>query len=233
MSAIMCARVVCATTMVAPTRCDPPQWLKDIVPDLQICECVDFTGDGVIDFIALGISSHPASKTGEQPLGDEWWVTSEHRVVVKKTIWESIYNYRWFAHLSDQLQPEMISAYGDPDGINYTIERIDLHSGTFEVLFYFYPILVGSDGRFYYGYPWDIIDIQTRGHGKEMKLRAAIRPREPDNGDGDNYSLPKKQTNMPQIIFFGKSTQPDIARLEPIQSRDFLLLDLVRLANGR
>ncbi len=227
-------------TLHAPAPCDAPPWLKEIVRGLKSCQCVDFTGDGVPDYIALGATSQVENKTDGTPLGDEWWVTSDRHVVVKRTRWYADHNYIWLARLDAGLQPIIISAYGFAEGIEYTLQKLDLSTGTFTILFYFDPVLVEADGQLYHGYPWDVSDILAEGTGGTTRLRAAMRPRPAadaprvgDPGMGDNGRMPDRQKMVPVLFFAGRSTQPAIARLGPLESRGYRLDELVRLANGR
>ncbi len=232
--ALLASPPVNAATMVAPTSCEPPEWLPAIVAGLTRCECVDFSGDGNLDFVALGASSSPPGLSGEVPLGDEFWITSERRVVVSQTLWAFDHRYRWFARLSGRSQPEIISATGFSDGIDYTVQRLDLTSGRFSVLFFFYPVLVETDGHQYHGYPWDLTDILVSGPAKAPRLRAALRPRsqsarsDASDGDGDNEGMPASQRQVPMLFFSGRSTQPDLAALGPHKTHPYSFAALVR-----
>jgi hypothetical protein len=238
--AFLCAVQVFGATMVAPTACEPPKWLVAPVPGLTACECVDFAGDGVLDFIAMGPAPSATSSGDAAPLlGIEAWDTSDRRVVARIPAHASDYRFRWFARLSSRKQSDIISAFGFSEGIDYTLERLNLVTGRLEVLFYFQPILVEADGKMYHGYPWDLGDILTFTSGKERTLRASVGPPPPPNDEAlsmgfqDNAGMPASQRKVPHLFFSGRSTQPDLAALPHQPSRRCLLSDLIRASRGQ
>jgi hypothetical protein len=224
-----------AATMVAPESCTTPDWLKDLVPGITKCTCIDFTGDGIKDYIVLAEYTRTVKDVGEVPLGDEWWITSEQKIILKKTVWASDYKYLWFANLDSDPVPEIISAYGFSEDIDYTIQKLDLITGSFKVLFYFEPVLVEPDGTYYHGYPWDVTDIKRKIKGKKINLLVQVRQRGPREGRDeftDNQGMPDYQHKVPMIFFFGKSTQPDLAKFDPLKPKWIKLEDIEKLANN-
>ena len=222
--------VMASQIMRAPVSCKPDATVEAAVKNILKCECVDLDGDGAQDFIVLG--KPESASRGSDYLGRESWIASEGRIILRQDRWLSDYAFRWFVNLDDDPVPEIISAYGFSDGIDYTIQRIDVQAGKLSDVFHFEPVLIDTDGRKYHGYPWDVKDIHVRREGGRIDILAGIRERVPPQlqEDDDNAGMSADQRRIPRILFIGESTQPDIARLTDFDTAWYSLEVLRQLA---
>jgi hypothetical protein len=216
--------------MQSPVPCKPNATVEDAVKNILKCECVDLDGDGAQDFIVLG-KSESASRDSAY-LGRELWIASGGRIILRQDRWLSDYAFRWFVNLDGDPVPEIISAYGFSDGIDYTIEKLDVEAGTRSDIFHFEPVLIDADGQKYHGYPWDLKDIRVRRQGDRPEILAAMSERVPSelqDGD-DNAGISADQRRIPRILFTGESTQPDLARLRDFDTAWYSLESLWQLS---
>lgn len=204
---------------MVPLPCELPARFRGRFKPFASVVCVDFTGDGQDDFIAF---EKPSSKHNAEQQSDaggvEWWITSSGRVIRRAQIYSSDHAYRWFQKLGRSAVPTIISAWGYSDGIDYTVQQLDLKTGKLRHLFFFEPVLVESDGKQYHGYPWDVSRLQTLIRHGEVLLRAEIRPRTTSD-DESNDNENNRQQCIPVLFFDGTSTQPTLAREAPRRGR--------------
>ncbi len=161
---------------------------------------VDFTGDGKLDFI---YQFEPAIKVDSADFL-EYWITSEISVVKKLKKFEMI-EYTWFSNIDNDPEPEIISASGHEDGIDYALYDQDLVSGKDQLLFYFNPVIIEND-KFYWGYPGDITSLILRNSGSNIHLKASG---DHDIIRDDNTTTPSTK-KLPAIFFYGHATQPEV-----------------------
>ncbi len=225
-----------ATEMMAPKKCSPPKWLSAKLPKIGECKGVDFTGDGELDFIVICLPEKKQDENGSYILGEEYWVTSSRKILLHRTAYPSDHNYLWFKNLDEDPVPEIISAWGFSEDIDYTIKKIDLNAGKIEVLFWFEPVIIEASGNCYHGYPWDINNIECVEENNSVSLLVQIRPRMPNEGKGkftDNQGMPDSQVKMPMVVFRGKSTQPDIAKLEKVKPVKMSLKEIASIISSK
>ena len=205
--------------MRAPVPCAPDVTITKEIMGVLKRERVDFTGDGRLDYIIL----LPDDRTVQQPelLGREQWISFPRKVVFEQLRWSSDYAFRWFVNLDDDPAPEMISAYGFEDGIDCTIEKLDVAAQVLTEVFYFEPVLIGGDGSKFHGYPWDWKDIQVRRTDCAVQILGAIREwPEAETLGNDNEGQSEEQHRLPRVVFEGTSSQPDIAKLEQFETAE-------------
>jgi hypothetical protein len=210
-----------------PVPCELPSKLRGRFKPFASVLCVDFTGDGRGDFIALKKSSpEHSSEQNSDLVGVEWWITSNGQVIRREKIFSSDYAYRWFQKLGNDTVPAIISAWGFSDGIDYTVQKLDLKTGKLKHLFYFEPVLVEADGRQFHGYPWDLTRLQTLARNGEILLRASVRLR---NGlyDETNDNENNLQQCVPMLYFDGTSSQRDSTASEQSGNGQWVSLDAI------
>ena len=179
---------------------------------------VDFNGDGKKDFIVEMIPSDPNASTNI-----EYWITSELKSFKKKNKYGQDYDYYWFVNLDNDVEPEIFSANGYEDGIDYAIYDHDLKSGKEILLFYLNPIII-EDEKTYWGYPWDISDIIIKNENGKVFLKASI---DHDIERDGEITLPDPTKKFPAIFFYGHSTQKNI-KVGQIRNVNWMLINDLR-----
>jgi hypothetical protein len=215
---------------VSPAVCAfPPEWREQhkqlMSKTFLSVKCVDFTGDGKDDFIALEKPTpkqlHDAKFSDLK--GAEWWVTSSGEVIRHENIYHSDYDYRWFQKLGRDTVPVIISAFGYSDGINYKVKRLNLKTGSMTDLFYFKPVLIEKDGHQFHGYPWDVTSLRTLVRNGEVFLLAGYKPHRYEEEDNDNDG--NQQQCIPVLYFEGTSTQRELAAIPEPEHGQWLSLE--------
>jgi hypothetical protein len=162
---------------------------------------VDFSGDGLSDYICQldSIEQETASYK-------EIWITSDFKII--KTIDKYVmdYDFFWFANLDNDLEPEIFSAAGYSDGIDYCFIDQDLKTGNDKILFYFNPVIIDNENK-YWGYPWDISDLIIQEKQGQIRLHCSL---DHDITRDGAIKRPDWQNIFPVICFTGQSTQPNI-----------------------
>jgi len=216
---VFVASVGAETTMQTPRLVNtPPQISNSISGKILKTYAIDFDGDDKLDFLV-----YVKNETSDTPFAFELWYASSFKLVKRVPKYISDYDYKWFIDLDEDPEPEIISAYGFTDGIDYSIYDQNLAKGSDILLFRFNPVLVDSSNKqkeYYWGYPWDVTNITTKIESEVMRIRCSL------NHDivRDAYiNIPKWQHTLPVIFFVGKTTQPDI-EVEAIKKVRWLTL---------
>ena len=201
-------------TIVAPTK------IASMVPgQIKKTFLVDFDGNGTKDYICqINIQD-----TTKPVYFKEIWINSEYKII--KTIDKSPkdYEFVWFVNIDDDPEPEIFSASGWCEGIDYCFIDQDLQKGSESVLFYFYPVII-ENNKIFWGYPWDIEKILTQFKNNRIKLRCSLDHKVFDDGE---ITRPDWQKVFPVICFTGHSTQPNITvgkikRFEWLNTHDII-----------
>ncbi len=184
-----------------------PDLVRQILhAEISQTRTIDFDGDGKLDFIALLNDPNPR----EGIVGTEVWIRSDGRVVRRLPRYGlGAFDYVWFINLDDDPVPEIISAFGYEDGIEYAIEKENLQKNERPTaLFYFEPVLTDPTipGRHFWPSPLDIKDIQARPRGNHFEMLCSLTPLAKSDLDGEES--PKRQKYLPVIFFTGKTAQP-------------------------
>jgi len=164
---------------------------------IETAEEIDFTGDNILDFICKA----KADKSG---IGNEYWISSEYKIIKTTKYYSDGFYYRWFINLDNDPEPEIFEAIGDEDGADYIIIDQNLLTGKDTALLYINPVVIENDKKFW-GYPWDISNIKVRTNGKTIELFCSLNHKIVRNGNEENN--PKLQKQMPVIFFTGHHTQ--------------------------
>lgn len=206
MSCTCVAKAGDSLVMQSPRQVNTPNEIANSIPDKIIkAEAVDFNGDGKQDYLVI-----VEDKSDAKPLTYELWYTSSFKLVKRVPKYESDYDRKWFINLDDDPEPEIVSASGFEDGIDYSIYDQNLVKGTDVLLFRFNPVLIDTSNtqkEYYWGYPWDVTNIMVKAEGGSVRIRCSL------NHDIERYGaidIPTWQKKLPAIFFVGKTTQPDI-----------------------
>lgn len=162
---------------------------------------VDFNGDGLKDYIC-----QPDYKTELIDPHKEIWINSDFKKVKSIEKYWMDYDFFWFVNIDSDPEPEIFSATGYSDGIDYCFIDQDLKTGENSILFYFNPVILDSDKK-YWGYPWDIKDLMIKIESGQVKIKCSLDHKIERDGE---ISRPDSQSQFPVICFTGKSTQPNI-----------------------
>lgn len=180
---------------------DTPDALLDLFSGLnsRIIQ-VDFNGDGQEDYICQLDSKDTLIDTHK-----EIWINSDFKKV--KTIDKYLmdYDYFWFVNIDSDPEPEIFSATGYSDGIDYCFIDQDLTNGKDSILLYFNPVIIDSDKK-YWGYPWDIKDLPIKLDKGLLKIKCSLDHKITRDGE---ITRPDSQSQFPVLCFTGKSNQPD------------------------
>lgn len=212
------------TSMQSPRPVDTPtQILDSISGKILETKSIDFDGDDKLDFIVF-----VKNDTSDNPFAFELWYTSSFKLTKRVPKYISDFDYKWFINLDEDPEPEIISAYGFTDGIDYSIYDPNLAKGSDILLFRFNPVLIDSSNKqkeYYWGYPWDVANIIIKIENEVLRIRCSL------NHDiiRDAYiDIPKWQHTLPIILFEGKTTQPDIEVKAIRKVRWLTLIEIVK-----
>jgi hypothetical protein len=219
---IPAAGVNAQTRMQTPQLIPTPTRIKQLVKG-RIAETrtVDFDGDRRPDFIVYVRDDVPIDS---EVYGTEIWMTSNFRVVKRTPKYNASADFKWFINLDSDPVPEIVAAFGYEDGIEYSIYKQNFTTGKDTKLLLFNPVL-RRDGKNLWGYPWDIVDLQTRRKGNHFELLCSLD--HDVKGDFENIELSRWQKAVPVIFFAGESTQPETARVEEIRNIQWLGLQAI------
>ena len=192
---------------------------KIVASEIERTIKVDFTGDGQQDYIC-----QTAFKENQEPIVIEYWISSDFKIITKKQIWIDEYSYYRFVNIDSDPEPELFSASGYPEGIDYCFIDLDLKKGTEDTLFYFNPVII-ENGEMYWGYPWDITDIIIRNEKNRIELSTSIDHKIERDGE---ITIPKNQTIFPAIFFQGHSTQPNV-QVGEIKEIEWMNIDEIKV----
>lgn len=177
---------------------------------------VDFNGDDKSDFIC---QYKPIANSDNADYLEDW-ITSDNKIFKTEKKYFMDFDFLWFVNLDNDSEPEIFSATGYEDGIDYAFYDQNLKTGNNSLLFYFNPVIL-ENGKHYWGYPWDIKDIILKRDSTNVYIKSSI-----DNDierDG-NITIPKTNKQFPAIFFTGHSTQPNI-KVEDVRNIKWMTLD--------
>lgn len=177
---------------------------------------VDFTGDSKGDFIVQ-------TKMDKEGKIKEIWLTSDFLLFSRISKYVQDYDFMGFINLDNDPEPELYSASGYSDGIDYAIYDLNMKTGQQELLFYFNPVIIDNE-KDYWGYPWDTKGIMTRTEdGVTMIYYSTDHDVERDG----EITIPENQKILPVIFLTGQSTQPDIPVGE-VRNREWKTLEEIK-----
>lgn len=157
-------------------------------------ESIDFTGDKNNDFIVKTKIDENGYKICE------YWISSKYELIRQIETYNDGIKMRKYINLDNDPELEIIDASGYEDGIDYTVQNINLNTGELETVLYFNPI-IETETKNYWGYPWDWTKLKIKSDKRiKVSLQHEIeRDRE--------ISFPRNQKILPAIYFDGTPTQ--------------------------
>lgn len=183
------------------TLSELPTELKGIVNGtLNKIFKVDFSGDGVQDFIC-----EVTQEKNNSSDDIEYWITSDLKVTSKKKYLED-YNFFWFINLDNDAEPEIFRANGYEDGIDYAIYDRDPITGEGSLVVYLNPVILENENR-YWGHAWDLSDMIVKKENHKIYIRASV---DHDIRRDGVVVIPEPPGKFPAIFFYGHSTQPNM-----------------------
>lgn len=170
---------------------------------------IDLNGDGKNEYI-LKLESKKQS--------EEIWLSSDKKYLFTRHSNGSI-NYNWFINLDNDKTLELISAIGEEDGIDYSINKFNKNLSKIETLFYFNPIIKAGD-KYFWGYPLNI---------KSLILQNKKMLSSPDSKieRDDQFSKASKQTYLPCLFFSGSASGYEI-KANDINYQNYKSLDEIK-----
>jgi len=177
-----------------------PDKLRAVIKDeIKTVIQIDFNGDTYGDFIVQ-------CATNEEIKFKEYWVTSELVIWMTRLRYHVGIEYFNFINVDNDPEPEVYTAFGYEDGIDYALYDLDLNAGTENLLFFLNPIIRTGENH-YWGYHWDIMNMLVKIVDGEVKILSAT---DHDIIRDGVITIPDDQLILPCIFFTGKSTQLDI-----------------------
>ena len=176
---------------------------------------VDFTGDNIGDFIVQ-------TKIDKEGKTTEFWLTSDLLLFSRISKYIGDYDYIRLINLDNDPEPEIYSASGYSDGIDYTFYDLNMKTGNRELLFYFNPVII-ENGKDFWGYPWDTDGVMVRTEGGVTMINSS---EDHDIERDGEVTIPRNQKVLPVIFLTGHSTQPEIG-VEEIRNRNWKTIEKV------
>ncbi|MBT30569.1 MAG: hypothetical protein CMO01_12995 [Thalassobius sp.] len=192
----------------------PPELTEMINGEIKSSFSIDFTGDGKVDYLVTAAS--------EGKLNDEvkeYWITSSFELFREKKKFNADIEYYHFVNLDQDPEPEIFSAIGYEDGIDYGFFDLNIKLGTEELIFYFNPVIIEND-KYYWGYPWDIGDLIIKKNSEGILIQSSVDHHIIRDG---NITFPSNQPHFPVIFFSGNHTQP--YEVTEIKSMNWLTIE--------
>jgi len=196
----------------------PPEISDKISGPINMVLQVDFNGDNKPDYI---VKLDFQQKTKNVYL--EYWLTSDFKIFKKKKRYRSSLEFFRFVNIDQDIEPEIFSALGYEDGIDYAFYDLDLKTGKEKLIFYFNPVIINNDKE-YWGYPWDIEGIYIKNDKGVTMLYASVNHNIERDG---NVEMLKYQKIFPVIFFKGHSIQKTIIG-EKIRDRKWLTIEKIK-----
>ena len=204
------------SNMKSPKKIKTPIKIKKLVKG-KIAETrtIDFDGDKKLDYIVF------VNDKSKGEIGTKFWINSKSKVV-KRQVWNyADADFLWFINLDGDSIPEIISAWGYEDGIDYSIYKQNFNGQDDTLLLVFNPVIIdfSRKKKTYWGYPWDISDVLAKSKGNNFELFCSFNHK--IETYGDNSNVPESQKRVPVIFFSGKTTQPQ-STVEKVETKKWL-----------
>lgn len=177
---------------------------------------VDFTGDNNGDYIVQ-------TKMDKEGKTTETWLTSDFLLFNRLSKYIGDYDFIRFINLNNDPEPEIYSASGYSDGIDYALYDLNMKTGKQELLFYFNPVIIDND-QDYWGYPWDTEGVMKSTEGGVTMIYYSNDHNIEREGE---MTYPDNQKVLPVIFLTGHSTQPEIG-VEEIRNRTWKTIEEIK-----
>jgi hypothetical protein len=150
-------------------------------------------------------------------------VTSKQ--ILTKTIpkYGQEYDYLWLINLDGDPEAEIVRAIGYEDGIDYSLLDHDPTGTKEKLICYFNPVIIDNNG-YYWGYPWDIVEIITFQANDVVFMQATL---DHDIQRDGQVIIPKPPAKFPVIFFIGQPGQQE-AKVTAIRKIGWLSMEDVK-----
>ncbi len=190
--------------------------------EIQSVIQVDFTGDSIGDYIIRTVMDKEGRIT-------ETWLSSNFLLFNRDVKQLQDIDFIRFINLDQDPEPEVYSATGYEDGINYALYDLNMKTGKPELLFYFTPIIIADDVE-YWGYPWDTNGFMHQTEDGVIRFYCSIDHAITRDGE---IKHPSDQTLLPVLFLTGHSTQSDITFGEIRNRTWYTLYELKNAVQGK
>ena len=193
-----------------------PDLEKLAASPIQRVESVDFTGDGVADRI-LSVDAD-VDVPGRTYTTRELWVRSDgallrSTLLFRTPIWE-----RWFVNLDRDPEPELLTASGYEDGVDFELEDQTQELRAQEGLFRFVPVFrVEGEKPHAVGHSGNLDGARVAGSASDAELSCSFDYAEGLLDEAGVAGPPTHPQRLLPIVFFESDTVAGEAR-HPIHS---------------
>lgn len=193
-----------------------PQKIKNLIKEeVYLAYTVDFTGDGVLDFICrvevIDATDNPIK---------EYWISSDLNILKEQRGYP---DSRILGFLNIDKDPELEYIRINGEETEVDLVMCDQKNWKEKELFYLYPI-IQFDGAYYWGFPHLIEDIMYKQQDStvlfEYTLNHAIVV------DDREQILPVWQRRMPALIF--KGNQAGNFEIKDLRNLQFIRIEELR-----
>ena len=196
-------------------RIDTPIEIKKLIPqEIYLTYTVDFTGDGVLDFI-----SQVETTRKKDPIRD-YWISSNFKIIREQRGYVDV-SILGFFNIDDDDELEYIRIDGEDINIDYVI--CDLKNGKEKELFYFHPIIEYEE-NYYWGDRYLIKDIVYKKDAGEILFKSSIK--HPIVIDDREEIHPDWQKKMPVLLFKGK--KKGWYEIEVLKKLQFIKIEVLK-----
>jgi hypothetical protein len=203
---MFCPSIGAQPYLQLPRRADLPPFIRGTIQGQMLpARTIDFDGDGNGDYLVI-----VKNDTSKEPYGFELWYTSLGRVVKRVPKYTLASDLTWFINLDGDPEPELITARGTAEAVDYAVYDQHLTTGLDSLLFYFTPAFLESpqmSKEYYWGNPADVADIVVSDQSGQLLVRCSFEHSIPWKG---RSNLPWWQNMVPVILFVGKETRGEI-----------------------
>lgn len=194
----------------------PSELISKLNEEIDKVYQVDFTGDSIGDYIVQ-------TKMDKEGNVYEVWLTSDFLLFHRIAKYVQDYDFMGFINLDKDPEPELYSASGYSDGIDYAIYDLNMKTGQQELLFYFNPVIIDHE-KDYWGYPWDTKGIMTWTEDGVTRIYCSTKHDIVRDGE---ITFPENQNVMPVIFLTGQSTQPD-SPVSEVRNREWKTIEEIK-----
>jgi hypothetical protein len=209
--------------------------LQKLTPSLiRRAESVDFTGDGVPDFV---LSVEPdVDLPGKTYDTRELWITSDGNLLRSTLLFRTPIWERWFVNLDRDPEPELLTVSGYEDGVDFEIadqtEELRAQEGLFRLL----PVfrVEGSEGSPHaLGLPGNLDGAWVAGSSSTWRLSCSFDFAEEFLIDAGVAGMPNPPQRLLPIVFFESPTVAGESRHPIHTSAELSLEEITQRSRAR
>lgn len=195
-----------------------PSEIRAVVKeDIERVFHVDFTGDSAKDYIVQ-------TKTlDHDETYLEIWLTSDYIPFARRVKGVTSYDFFYFINLDDDSEPEMYSANGYEDGIDYAIYDLNMKTGSSELMFYLNPVIIENETD-YWGHPWFTSGIMTKTVDGKTMVHVSLNHDIERMGE---ITIPDNQFVLPVIFLIGHAPRTH-TMTDELRERTWMTIEEIR-----